>query len=155
MNKNIIESIVARGGIEGWVTDLNSLTKVFRFQTFEACNAFVVRVSREIEARSHHPEWNVTDSGKVLNVKLTSHFAGNTVTRLDFEMAEAMNLAFAEIQSTFRLYPRFSDQTWATIKIATGVSLISLILLKFLKLPQYSPLNQTKVAEKPFQSDAG
>jgi pterin-4a-carbinolamine dehydratase len=155
MNKNIIENIVARGGTEGWKTDVNSLTKVFEFDNFEACQAFVMRVSKEAEARNHHPEWNVTDGGKKLNVKLTSHFANNTVTRLDFEMAEAMNLANEEIRSSFRLYPRFSNQTWATIVIASGVSMISLIFLKFLNFPRYLPLKEKEVADQSFQSAAG
>jgi len=37
MNKNIIENIVASGGTDGWHTDLNSMTKVFEFTTFEEC----------------------------------------------------------------------------------------------------------------------
>ena len=37
MNKNIIENIVARGGTEGWDTDINALTKKFEFDSFEEC----------------------------------------------------------------------------------------------------------------------
>ena len=49
-----------------------------------------MEVSRDAEAKNHHPECSITNGGKILNVKLTSHIADNTVTRLDFEMAEAI-----------------------------------------------------------------
>jgi pterin-4a-carbinolamine dehydratase len=39
----------------------------------------------------HHPEWKLSNNGLTVDVRLTSHFAGNKVTRLDFELAEAMN----------------------------------------------------------------
>ncbi len=35
------------------------------------------------------------DGGKTVEVRLTSHFAGNKVTRLDFQLAEAMNEAYS------------------------------------------------------------
>ena len=83
MNNNIIENIANRGGTEGWDVDEFSMRKTFEFDSFEECQAFVMRVAKDAEEHDHHPEWNLSDGGKTLNVKLTSHFANNTVTRLD------------------------------------------------------------------------
>ena len=56
--------------------------------------------------KDHHPEWQVSDGGKVVNVRLTTHWAGNTVTRSDFELAEEMNNA-ASAAGRFKQYERF------------------------------------------------
>jgi hypothetical protein len=56
--------------------------------------------------KDHHPEWEVVDGGKIVNVRLTTHWAGNTITRSDFELAEEMNNA-AELAGGFKQYPRF------------------------------------------------
>ena len=105
----------------------------------------MMRVSNDAEAKNHHPEWSITNGGKTLEVKLTSHFADKTVTRLDFEMAEAMNIAFEENRISFRQYPRFSDQTHASIKIGLGLSLLFLISLKFMKFPKYETIKGKRV----------
>lgn len=56
--------------------------------------------------KDHHPEWEVVDGGKVVNVRLTTHWAGNTITRSDFELAEQMNNA-SEMAGRFKQYQRF------------------------------------------------
>jgi 4a-hydroxytetrahydrobiopterin dehydratase len=91
MNKNIIENIVDRGGNDGWDTTEDRMTKAFEFSSFEQCQAFCTAVSMEANKKDHHPEWKVTNGGNTVEVTLTSHFAGNKVTRLDFELAEEMN----------------------------------------------------------------
>ena len=75
MNKNIIEAIVARGGTEGWDTDVNALTRSFEFDSFEEAQAFVMRVAKDAEAKDHHPEWSTADGGRTVRARLTSHFA--------------------------------------------------------------------------------
>ena len=75
MNKNIIENIVARGGTEGWDTDMYAMKKSFEFDTFEECHTFCTRFARDGEAKDHHPEWKLSNGGKTVNVTLTSHFA--------------------------------------------------------------------------------
>ena len=108
MNTNIIDNIVARGGNDGWDMKNDALVKSFDFDSFEECQAFVMRVAKDAEAKDHHPEWSVTNGGKTVDVMLTSHFAGNTVTRLDFELAEAMNNAHDEVRGSFKMYPWFT-----------------------------------------------
>lgn len=96
MNQNIITDIMDRGGHDGWETEanLNYMQKSFEFKSFEEANMFVQHVSKFCNQKDHHPEWSVSNGGCTVNVKLTSHFAGNKVTRLDFELAEAMNNSY-------------------------------------------------------------
>ena len=110
MNVNIIDNIVARGGTFGWETDVNQLTRSFEFDSFEEAQAFVMRVGKDAEVKDHHPEWSSSDGGRTVNVRLTSHFANNTVTRLDFELAEAMTNAYTEVRTCFKMYPWLNAQ---------------------------------------------
>ncbi len=57
----------------------------------------------------HHPEWNITNGGKTVNVRLTSHFNNNKVTKLDFELAEIMNEQESVTLSTFSMNPKVSQ----------------------------------------------
>lgn len=149
MNKNIIENIVARGGTEGWETDMYAMKKDFEFDSFEECHAFCTRVAKDAEAKDHHPEWKLTNSGKTVSVKLTSHFAENTVTRLDFELAEAMNNAFTETRGTFKMFPRFTEGEWASIKIGVGLFVLTSFFFKF--VTGY-PYEQKEIAAAPLPS---
>ena len=58
----------------------------------------------------HHPEWNITNGGKTVNVRLTSHFNNNKVTKLDFELAEIMNEQEGVTLSTFSMNPKISQK---------------------------------------------
>ena len=69
-----------------------------------------MRVGKDADAKDHHPEWSTADGGRTVKARLTSHFAQNTVTRLDFELAEAMNNAYTETRGTFKMYPMLSPQ---------------------------------------------
>jgi 4a-hydroxytetrahydrobiopterin dehydratase len=100
MNNTKIENIIDRNGIDGWdglgkeVCD--ALTKTFKFDSFEQAQHFAQEVGKFAELNDHHPEWNTSNGGKNINVKLTSHFNNNTVTLLDFELAEQMNKQFGQ-----------------------------------------------------------
>ena len=157
MNKNIIENIVARGGTEGWDTDMYAMKKTFEFDSFEECHAFMMRVAKDAEEKDHHPEWNLSNRGKTVNVKLTSHFADNTVTRLDFELAEAMNNAFTETRGSYKMYPMFTPDQWASIKIGAGLFTFGVFAFKFMTGTKYE---QKEIAPAPlpafdFSSPAG
>jgi len=149
MNKNMIENIVARGGTEGWETDMYAMKKSFEFDSFEECQAFCMRVGTDAEKKDHHPEWSLSDGGKTVDVKLTSHFADNTVTRLDFELAEAMNNAYTETRGSFKLYPWFSASEWASIKIGAGMLVLGIFAFKFVTGTNYE---QKEVAAGPLPS---
>ena len=61
-----------------------AIARTFRFKDFSESWGFMSRVALLAEAQDHHPEWSITDGGKTVNVKLTSHFANNKVTLFDF-----------------------------------------------------------------------
>lgn len=117
MNTNVIQNIISRKGDAGWQTTEFSLTKSFEFSTFEAAQAFVQNVGEYANKLDHHPEWQLSNGGRTVDVKLTSHFANNTVTRLDFQLAEAMNEAYTLTNSTFVMFPLIQSSQWLSIKI--------------------------------------
>jgi len=90
----------------------------------------VKAVGIKAESIDHHPEWNTTDGGMIIHVKLTSHFANNKVTRLDFQMAEILNEEFAVAQSSFKMHPLFGTKEWASLKIAFGSLALGAFLLR-------------------------
>ena len=99
MNTNKINAIEDRGGDAGWEQHVEgdtmlALTKSFEFDSYEKGQAFVQAVSVYCDTKDHHPEWSTENGGLVINVKLTSHFAGNTVSLLDYELAEHMNKSY-------------------------------------------------------------
>lgn len=139
MNKNVIENIVNRGGSVGWehAEDNTSLKKSFEFSSFEQANDWIQRVAKRANFMDHHPEWTVTDGGRIVNVTLTSHFAGNTVSRLDFELAEALNEEWTKCGSTYKMFPTFTDAQWATIRIAAGCAAFGLFFFRFVTGSNY------------------
>lgn len=64
------------------------------FKSFEDAMAFMQMVSNEISAINHHPEW--TNVYNRLEVVLTTHDAGNTVTELDRRLANIMDEVFQQ-----------------------------------------------------------
>ena len=72
----------------GWEIREEKLHREFLFDDFEAAFRFMTRVASTAEELDHHPEWkNVYNR---VDVDLTTHDAGG-LTRLDFELARAMN----------------------------------------------------------------
>lgn len=126
-----------RGGHDGWETEanLNYMKKAFEFKSFEEANTFVQHVSKFCNEKEHHPEWNVTNGGKTVNVKLTSHFAGNKVTRLDFELAEAMNNSYFLTSGRYNLAPLLDEKAWSSLKILFGSFVALSFLFKFVTGP--------------------
>ncbi|MEO1056440.1 MAG: 4a-hydroxytetrahydrobiopterin dehydratase [Actinomycetota bacterium] len=75
-----------------WDERDGGLHREFRFADFSEAFAFMVRVAIIAEQRNHHPEWsNVYNR---VNITLTTHDAGSTVTDNDREMAAAIDDVF-------------------------------------------------------------
>lgn len=71
----------------------NSLQKQFEFKDFNEAFGFMSRAAMIIEQHNHHPEWsNVYNK---LNIKLTTHDAGNTITQKDRDLAKALDALLA------------------------------------------------------------
>ena len=78
--------------LDGWIfrAEQNALHKKFKFVNFAEAWAFMSRVAVVAEKMDHHPDWSNSYNNVVIN--LTTHDRGG-VTKLDIELARAINLA--------------------------------------------------------------
>ena len=77
---------VALASLPGWAYSNHSLSKTFTFGGFKEALSFMVRAGFEAEGMNHHPDWsNVYNR---VDIRLTTHDAGNKVTPLDVELAK-------------------------------------------------------------------
>ena len=80
-----------------WTETDNSLRNSFRFADFKMAFAFLTDVAAEAERLDHHP-W-FSNEYNVVEFRLCSHDAGNTVTKRDHRLAEAIDAAAAKYVS--------------------------------------------------------
>lgn len=73
----------------GWTEADGALRRRLTFTDFSEAFAFMTRVALLAEKRNHHPEW--TNVWNRVDITLTTHDAGNTVTDRDREMAAAID----------------------------------------------------------------
>lgn len=72
-----------------WIEKDNKLSKTFKFSDFQEAFAFMTRVAFLAEKHNHHPNWsNVYNT---VEIELTTHDAGNTVTEKDRKLAKAID----------------------------------------------------------------
>lgn len=75
-----------------WIEENNRLKKTFKFSNFQEAFAFMTRVAFLAEKQNHHPNWSNTYN--TVDIELTSHDAGNTVTTKDHKLAKAIDQIF-------------------------------------------------------------
>ena len=76
-------------GQDNWEEQGGALTKTFVFRDFIAAFGFMTRAALVAEKMNHHPEWsNVYNR---VQVRLTTHDAGDVVTESDRSLAAAMD----------------------------------------------------------------
>jgi 4a-hydroxytetrahydrobiopterin dehydratase len=68
-----------------WDETKEALYKRFQFNNFSEAFAFMTRVAFEAEKMDHHPKW--TNVWNTVEVWLSTHDAGNTVTEKDRKLA--------------------------------------------------------------------
>lgn len=77
-----------------WIEENNQLKRSFVFEDFSEAFAFMTRVAIIAEKLDHHPNWsNVYNK---VDIILTTHDAGNMVTALDKEFANAIDEVFED-----------------------------------------------------------
>ena len=76
-----------------WTETDHSLRCGFRFADFTAAFAFLTEVATEAERLDHHP-W-FSNEYNVVEFRLRSHDAGNTVTARDHRLAAAIDAVAA------------------------------------------------------------
>ena len=75
-----------------WTKENNELVKKFKFSDFSEAFGFMTRVAILAEKQNHHPWWsNVYNE---VEIRLTTHDAGNTITDKDRELAAAIDELF-------------------------------------------------------------
>jgi 4a-hydroxytetrahydrobiopterin dehydratase len=74
---------------DNWREEDGCLKRSFKFKDFSEAFAFMARVALAAEKMDHHPEWsNVYNK---VEISLSTHSAGNTVTDKDRKLAAAID----------------------------------------------------------------
>jgi len=77
-----------------WQEKDNQLKRNFQFKDFIQAFAFMTEVAFHAEKQGHHPNWsNVYNR---VEISLTTHDAGNTITQKDRLLAEAIDAVYAK-----------------------------------------------------------
>jgi 4a-hydroxytetrahydrobiopterin dehydratase len=72
-----------------WKETNNQLVRSFEFKDFIQAFSFMTRVAFVAEKMNHHPEWsNVYNK---VEIRLSTHDAGNTVTDKDRKLASEID----------------------------------------------------------------
>ncbi|TAE17626.1 MAG: 4a-hydroxytetrahydrobiopterin dehydratase [Bacteroidetes bacterium] len=72
-----------------WQETDNQLKRTFEFKDFIEAFAFMTQVALVAEKMNHHPAWfNVYNR---VEISLTTHDAGNTITEKDRALAKAID----------------------------------------------------------------
>jgi 4a-hydroxytetrahydrobiopterin dehydratase len=77
------------GSLPGWSHDRSALVRSFRFPSFLAAIEFMRASAADIDRRNHHPEWS--NVYQTVTIRLTTHDAGNKVTKADVELAHYLD----------------------------------------------------------------
>ena len=72
-----------------WKEENDNLYRKFEFKNFSEAFAFMTRVARAAEKMDHHPLW--TNVYNKVEIWLSTHDAGNTVTEKDRKLATVID----------------------------------------------------------------
>lgn len=72
-----------------WKEENNTLTKSFKFKNFVEAWSFMTKVAMVAEKMNHHPEWS--NIYNTVDIKLTTHDEGNTITDKDRKLAKKID----------------------------------------------------------------
>lgn len=72
-----------------WEERGGALHRTFEFADFSEAFSFMTRVALLAEQRDHHPDWS--NSWNKVEIALTTHAAGSTVTDADRGLAAAID----------------------------------------------------------------
>ncbi|WP_291908100.1 4a-hydroxytetrahydrobiopterin dehydratase [Chitinophaga sp. CB10] len=75
-----------------WEEKNNQLYRAFTFKDFREAFAFMTKVALTAEKMDHHPYW--TNVYNKVEIYLSTHDAGNTVTEKDRQLAGAIDQLF-------------------------------------------------------------
>ena len=72
-----------------WKEEQKTLTRTFKFKNFSQAFSFMTQVAIEAEKLNHHPNWS--NEYNVVKINLSTHDAGNIITKKDRELAKAID----------------------------------------------------------------
>jgi 4a-hydroxytetrahydrobiopterin dehydratase len=72
-----------------WQEKNNELYKKFSFKDFSEAFGFMTRVALAAEKMNHHPRW--TNTYNTVEIWLSSHDAGDTITIKDHKLSEKID----------------------------------------------------------------
>ena len=72
-----------------WKEENNSLCATFTFKDFNEAFGFMSRVALIAEKMDHHPTW--TNTWNKVEIRLSTHDAGNIITEKDRKLAAAID----------------------------------------------------------------
>jgi 4a-hydroxytetrahydrobiopterin dehydratase len=72
-----------------WQETNDQLKRSFKFTNFIEAFAFMTKVAFAAEKHGHHPNWSNVYSQ--VDIVLTTHDAGNTVTQKDWQLAKKID----------------------------------------------------------------
>lgn len=76
-----------------WIEEENALKASFKFENFVDAFGFMTKVAIHAEKMNHHPDWqNVYNT---VNITLSTHDEGNTITDKDRKLAEKISELYA------------------------------------------------------------
>ncbi len=80
-----------------WLENNHQLQRSFIFKDFTEAFAFMTQVAFYAEKQNHHPNWsNVWNK---VDIHLTTHDAGNTVTARDHRLAATIDQIFEKYKN--------------------------------------------------------
>jgi 4a-hydroxytetrahydrobiopterin dehydratase len=78
-----------------WKEEDNKLKNSFSFKDFKQAMQFMNLVAEVAEEANHHPWWsNVYDK---VEIELTTHDAGNTITEKDHNLAKQIDKIYLDL----------------------------------------------------------
>jgi 4a-hydroxytetrahydrobiopterin dehydratase len=72
-----------------WKEESNSLIGHFQFDNFSIAFSFMTQIALLAEKMNHHPNWS--NSWNKVDIRLSTHDAGNVITQKDLDLAEGIN----------------------------------------------------------------
>ena len=80
-----------------WREEDNKLRRHLKFKDFKAAIEFMNKVAIIAEELNHHPTWSNTYN--IVDIELTTHSAGNTVTQQDHDLARRIDELYDSCRS--------------------------------------------------------
>ena len=90
-----VAGALAARGLGAWSHADDALVRDYRFASFAEALAWMAGLAPVCDALDHHPTWSNTYDR--VQVRLTTHAAGDRVTARDLELASAMEERFGRL----------------------------------------------------------